>query len=419
MVAKILSLASLYICVLGSTLPVQAMTTQERIESLEKELSSIKSQIAISADAPPHTSSLARKLKVNGYANMVLSRSSEETSYWSDEKNDLSVSNHSSAGIRLTGLISDVTNVVMQFSVLPVAAALSNDAGGYDTGVEWFYIQHRFTDKASMKAGRISLPVLAYSEEFEVGFAHLWIRPPEEVYGPLPLSEIDGISFVYDTYLGELGVQTKATWGYNNWEFKHIPVPGFDVENISIEESDIYGIDISLSYGNFSFRAAQMRMEILATLTVRTVFSSLIDTSTAVGSATTSDIVVEDTDYKLSSLGFTYDNSTFIITSEASQYEIENHGFFFDEQGYYLTFGYYLKKWMPYYTYAYTESDPDKNLRTQRGQYVGVRYNLTRKSVLTFQVQYFDSFKESDGLFSDTIDFKSTKIINLAYQTVF
>ena len=74
-------------------------------------------------------------------------------------------------------------------------------------------------------------------------------------------------------------------------------------------------------------------------------------------------------------------------------------------------------------TAAYTESEV-YSFRSQRSQYVGVKYNMSAKSNLTFQVQHAERFKGSNGLFGgllsdEEIDFGSAFIYNLAYQAVF
>ena len=385
-----------------------------RLKALEAEIQSLKEQSAGAGAA-----SFLDKIKLNGYVNMVLSQSDEEVPYWSGEDDKLSINDHSSAGVRLTTEMSEKSEVVMQYSLLP-----SQD-GGYDTSVEWFYVQYTLLDQVSVKAGRISLPVLNYSEEFEVGYAHPWIRPPEEVYGPLPLSEIDGISLSYQDFFGDFGVKLKGTWGHND----------FSTGGFSVEQNEIYGLDFEFSYSDFALRAAHMNMKFTADAEVPFVVAEstglpitpgVEGDPIATGSIDTAVVRFVDADYKLTSLGFTYDNSIAFVTGEGSSYSVEDTGIggaFVDEDGYYLTVGWYIDDLTPYYTYAYTESK-NKIERTQRGQYLGLRYSLTAKSNITVELQHFDEFEGSNGLFggfnsTSAIDFESANVLNIAYQAVF
>ena len=311
---------------------------EDRIEQLQKELSQLKESVA---ESQTPSLGIFDRVKLNGYVNMVLSESDQDIPYWSGEDSELSITDHSSAGVRLTTELSDNTNSVLQFSILP------DSAGGYDTGVEWFYIQHYFHPEVSVKAGRLSLPILNYSEEFEVGFAHPWIRPPEEVYGPLPLGEIDGINLAYTPTAGPVEMQFKFTWGRNDFNFD-----GFEVV-----QEEIWGIDGELVIADLTLRAAHMRMKIKADLTLdgAAVYSTgvpitpgtpanpAVDPPVGVGPVVSDFQTIEliDTDYRLTSAGFTYDNSMFILTGEASKYQIdleEGGGIFMDEDGAYLTF---------------------------------------------------------------------------------
>ncbi len=53
-----------------------------------------------------------------------------------------------------------------------------------------------------MRLGRLPLPVFLVSDFRQVGYANTWIRPPIEVYGQVPLDNVDGLDVLYN---GERG----------------------------------------------------------------------------------------------------------------------------------------------------------------------------------------------------------------------
>jgi hypothetical protein len=375
--------------------------TEQRLKALENEVSYLRQHHSKTASM-----NMLDRFSVNGYLNLVLSQSNRDIAYWNGEKDSLSFTNHSSGGIRFNAKMAEQTHAVMQFEID------TDTNGNYETGIEWFYLQHYFTDTLSIKAGRMSAPVLDYSEEFNVGFAYPWVRPPEEVYGPLPLTEIDGINLAYDNYFGEFGLRIKGTWGYNDFSY--------DIANV--KQDNIFGLDGELSYKAFSVRASQLQMKFKADL--RATGDRIIDTA-----------------YTLTSAGFSFDNNQVFLIGEYADYKLEEPTpTFADEKGYYLTAGWYIGKFTPFYTYAVTKGEdsftiglngqPPATLkgREQRGQYLGLRYNINEQSALTLQVQYLDKFNGSNGLFGgqggvlfngNSVDFDSATIAHLAYQAVF
>ncbi len=66
-----------------------------------------------------------------------------------------------------------------------------------DTLTELAFI--RFTPNASweLRAGRIGVTAYAAADSRNIDYAHLWVRPPQELYGSVVFNSLDGIGATY------------------------------------------------------------------------------------------------------------------------------------------------------------------------------------------------------------------------------
>lgn len=77
-------------------------------------------------------------------------------------------------GAQLNVNFSDKLSLVTQVMARAVDSELS---------LEWAYLSYDLTDKLTVQAGRKRIPLYYYSEFQDVGFAYIWLRPPQTLYG--------------------------------------------------------------------------------------------------------------------------------------------------------------------------------------------------------------------------------------------
>ena len=77
-------------------------------------------------------------------------------------------------GAQLNVNFSDKLSLVTQVMARAVDSELS---------LEWAYLSYDLTDKLTIQAGRKRIPLYYYSEFQDVGFAYIWLRPPQTLYG--------------------------------------------------------------------------------------------------------------------------------------------------------------------------------------------------------------------------------------------
>lgn len=108
----------------------------------------------------------------------------------------------------------------------------------YDTTyrpiVEWANLKYQVTPNLSVRIGRIALPTFLAADYRKVGYVLPWARPPVELYNLIPITNSDGIDFMFrlrvsdwtNTFQGSLGetsiqysqgtATAKAIRGFSN-----------------------------------------------------------------------------------------------------------------------------------------------------------------------------------------------------------
>ena len=91
------------------------------------------------------------------------------------------------ATVHLTDTISGTTQVLLR--------RLYND--GFELDVPLAFLKAQVNKDFAVRLGRLPLPVFLVSDFRQVGYANTWIRPPVEVYGQVPLDNVDGVDVLY------------------------------------------------------------------------------------------------------------------------------------------------------------------------------------------------------------------------------
>ncbi len=83
----------------------------------------------------------------------------------------------------------------------------------YEPAIEWANLRYDVTDSVRARVGRMIQPSLMVSEHRQVGYAQPWIRPPQEVYRLIPVTNIDAASIRHRTRFGGFTNRLRATYG--------------------------------------------------------------------------------------------------------------------------------------------------------------------------------------------------------------
>lgn len=83
----------------------------------------------------------------------------------------------------------------------------------------WAFVRHDINPNLTLRAGRLRAPFFMYSDSLHINFSHPWVRPPVEVYGLNPVSELDGVDMLYRARVAGFDVEVQPYFGYGKVKF--------------------------------------------------------------------------------------------------------------------------------------------------------------------------------------------------------
>jgi len=310
-------------------------------------------------------------------------------------------------GLQMTADVSEDMQVVSQ-----ILASAEDD--NYRMDIEWAYLDYSIDDSSSFRVGRIKQPVFLISDYLEVGYAYPWIRPPHEAYNNMPVDSLIGVELLYSTTIGGMNLMLQPYFGSNTEA-----IPGFTTARFFAD--NYIGMAIRLESSVFTFQLSSFKTDVSTT-----------DTSVGAGGT---NLISEGTAV-LSVASMSWDVANFIGYAEYTTRDIEQEGtpsstsafnkvafdsLFSDQDGYYVTLGYRMGKFLPHITYAVADSDP-KSLSPmcldvnnpltcgpsqgarQNSITLGLRYEINDSTALKmeFQTVELDNNAANFGLYQPT-----------------
>jgi len=352
-----------------------------------------------------------------------------KVTYLEEVTNNVTFLQDSKFGLQVTADAADNMQVVAQ--ILATAADEN-----YSMDIEWAYLDYAVSESTSVRTGRIKQPVFLISDYLEVGYAYPWIRPPAEAYSNMPVDSIIGMELMYQTSLGGVNLLVQPYFGSNTEA-----VPG--VQSVNFFADNYVGMALRLENSSFSFQLSSFQT------TVSTV-DSAGGTFNSEGSAT------------LSVASLSWDVANFVGYSEYTTRDITADdgtlgkdfnkipfdSLFSDQEGYYVTLGYRMGKYLPHITYAEISSTPSGNYQCvdnsdastcgpsqgarQNSITLGLRYELNDSAALKMEYQVieleknvgnyglFQPFALDDPLNTATaLNEDKTSLISVAVDVIF
>ncbi|TFH88507.1 porin [Billgrantia azerbaijanica] len=303
--------------------------------------------------------------------------------------------------------------------VIQVIAEQRHD-GSYRPFVEWANVRFEVTPALSVRIGRMVQPVFMASEYRKVGYATPWIRPPQEVYGLLPVTNFDGVDFRYRSRFAGFTHTLQGNYGR-----KDSTTPsGGDVrarDGMTLANTlERGGVTLFASYSRYRLTVAELAP-----------FFDAFRQFGPEGEAIAERYDVDGTRNTLISLGARYDPGDWFVMGEWIR--SDSPSFIGDGRGWYLTGGYRFGSLTPYVTLAraWVDSDTsDPGLSTaglppplaaparqlnaglnqllgraavqQKSVSLGVRWDLARNVALTVQYDHLDLAAGARGVLTNT-----------------
>lgn len=279
-------------------------------------------------------------------------------------------------GAQLTYGVTDTVGLTLQTT----AKAYGDE---WKANLEWAYLSWQSTDNLMMRFGRLRTPVYMYSESIDVGFSYPWLRLPDEVYSQVQLSNYEGADIVYNLPLSFATLSFQLAGGIAKNRDYYIYDKEFD-----IDYDNVFGSSVSLATNDFgTFRVGYVEADIDTEIA-----GSFTDIFGNPGTATL--LALDKDKGKFTSIGYQYDNGTWLTANEWTSRVIENDGSN-STDSFYLMGGRRFGDFLAHVTYAQLDEDEGR----QSSWTLGLNYNILPTVVLKGEYKRVDTTGGYDGVF--------------------
>ena len=283
-------------------------------------------------------------------------------------------------GAQLSYGITDTLGVTVQ-------ATAKAQQDEWKANLEWAYLSLQANDQLMLRAGRLRSPVYMYSESLDVGYSYPWLRLPDEVYSQVQVTNYEGVDAVYTMPLSYGSVTFQLAGG----QAKNRDYYAYD-EQFDIDYGKLFGASVSLASNDFgTLRIGYVEADI------KTDISGTVD-ATALGFGASEPLSLLNLDKekgKFTSIGYQYDNGTWISSNEWTSRLIENDGMEAIDS-FYLMGGRRFGDFLPHVTYAQL----DDNGGRQSSWTLGLNYQAAPTVVVKGEYKRVDTKNGYDGVFT-------------------
>jgi hypothetical protein len=275
--------------------------------------------------------------------------------------------------------LADTLGVTVQLTAKPAQDE-------WKANLEWAYLSWQSTDNLMVRFGRLRTPVYMYSESIDVGFSYPWLRLPDEVYSQVQISNYEGLDAVYTVPLSYGSVAIQVAGG----QAKNRDIFAFD-DMHDIDYEKVFGANISFASNDFgTLRLGYVEADITSDI------KGVVQLPAGLGGTliNRSFLSFEKQKAKFTSIGYQYDNGTWISSNEWTSRIIEADGFGSGD-AFYLMGGRRLGEFLTHVTYAQLDEDAGR----QSSWTLGLNYNLLPNVVLKSEYKRVDTTGGYEGVF--------------------
>jgi predicted porin len=216
----------------------------------------------------------------------------------------------------------------------------------YTPTVEWANLRYDLTPDLSVRAGRMVQPSFMVSEYRKVGYATPWVRPPEEVYRLVPVTNFDGIDLSYRAHFDGFTNTLRGSYGRTE---ATSPNGGESEARGAVTLADTLEWGAATLFASYSHTRLTIDEENLTALF--DAFRQFGPEGVAIAERYDAD----DKRLKVMAVGARYDPGDWFVMGERAH--TDSRTFFGDSRGWYLTGGYRFGAVTPYLTVARVRVD--------------------------------------------------------------
>ncbi|HEX5363834.1 MAG TPA: hypothetical protein VFW59_06175 [Gallionella sp.] len=229
----------------------------------------------------------------------------------------------------------------------------------YSPQIEWANLKYQFTPEIGVRAGRTLLATFMESDSRLVSYSYPWVRPPQEIYGMLPVTNKDGVDAFYRIQTGEATNTVQASYGDTI-----LKTPGGG----EVRGRPIFDINDTLEYGAGTVRIGYTKLRgDVHSPTLDNLFGGLAQFGNTVSAipglqatgaqalALVSKYQLIRFPYSVVTVGGSYDPGTWLLMGEWAS--AKTSAAISSANAWYVTGGYRFGDFMPYLTLAKLKVD--------------------------------------------------------------
>ncbi|MEH6638905.1 MAG: porin [Porticoccaceae bacterium] len=345
----------------------------------------------------------ADEIEIHGFFTAGATISDIEHTYLRTTDEDISFDEDSVLGLQLIVPIDE--RIVLQAQLL--ANSSKEDQANFELNVDWAFATYALNDSVDIRAGRIRYPLLMLSDYAEVGYSYPWIRPPQEMYGLIPITSFDGIDALITVPVGGFQLNIQPYGGSKDDE---LHLHAFH-QTTDVELDNIMGARFTLSNDYLTFSLAANTFD----LTIGDAHEGH-----GMHHTFTPDLGVENI-----AAGVNLDWNNLLVMTEyfETRYDDADPGDaqFSDSESWYAMVGYRFGKLTPHITFSELKTDDPQGGIAQESLTVGLRYELSTSSALKFEWTNAEPQDGTLGLFNvDSLEGEDdANVYSIALDLVF
>lgn len=239
-------------------------------------------------------------------------------------------------GVQLGMRLGDRNDAVVQL------VTRETQRGDYDPRAALAFVSHALTPELTVRAGRLRNPFFMFSDTADINYNQPWVRPPVEVYGLNPFSDLDGIDLLHRSRIGAAFVELHPYAGRSR-----VPVIGGGRARLE----DLIGMHVTVEAGRLSLSAGYARAELGVQRTSARYRAFAASLPPQLGAKLSG----AGADASFSSLGLQWDDGRWLVSAEVARTTAE--AFTNSTSAGYLAVGHRFGSLTPYLSLARQRQD--------------------------------------------------------------
>lgn len=333
-------------------------------------------------------------ISLSGFFTTGLSVSDNEVIYRHDINDEVNFSGDTLVGVQLSAELTEKISATAQL------VSRGEYDSGFSTTADWAYVAFDFSDNLRVRAGKFRSPLYLISDYQDVRFAQPWVRPPVEVYGPVPpsLATAEGVDLIYSMYVGDYTIELQPYVRRTAFEatVRQMPLEG--------ETKAFTGLNINFTgvHGNLRLGHVETKIDFKPFFNsdIMGLFSQLTQLGAIPSTLNTIDgdyatitrtgsVDLKEFDASFSSIGGSFDLGNWLLMAEVAKVKTDAP-LVPDTTGSYLTVGYRMGQFTPSLTLAQADPD-DAGGWDQKSTTLGLRYDASSNVSMKINLQSIDA----------------------------